>query len=27
VRFVAKSEINGNAWTSVAELDLSGTRL
>ena len=27
VRFVAKSEINGNPWTSVAELDLSGTRL
>lgn len=26
VRFVAKSEINGNAWASVAELDLVGTR-
>ena len=27
VRFVAKSEINGKQWTSVAELDLQGTRL
>jgi hypothetical protein len=26
VRFVAKSEINGNAWASIAELDLVGTR-
>ena len=27
VRFVAKREINDGPWTSVAELDLSGTRL
>jgi hypothetical protein len=26
VRFVAKSEINGREWSSVAELDFSGTR-
>lgn len=26
VRFVAKSEINGEAWASIAELDLVGTR-
>ena len=25
VRFVATSEINGREWTSIAELDLSGT--
>ncbi|HET9958036.1 MAG TPA: family 43 glycosylhydrolase [Polyangiaceae bacterium] len=27
VRLVAKSEINGNDWASVAELDLTGTRV